>query len=213
MANSGDTIHLSGAALADHNHVCAFFHSQDEEYAALLPFIQEGVDRGERAFHIVDPRFKQDHRLRLQEAGMQVDELESRKQLEIRVWEQAYLRSGQFDQNDMLTLIQEVLNEGKTEGFPLTRLVAHMEWSLEQRAGVGDIMEYESRLNYVLPQFKDPVICVYDLAKFGAGTVIDILRTHPMVLLGGVLHVNPFYTSPDEFIKELHFRQNRTGSM
>jgi hypothetical protein len=44
------------------------------------------------------------------------------------------------------------------EGFPLTRLVAHMEWALEDRPGVNDLVEYETRLNYVLPRYADPVV-------------------------------------------------------
>jgi hypothetical protein len=106
-------------------------------------------------------------------------------------------------------LIQEVLSEGKHNGFPLTRLVAHMEWSLENQPGVDELLEYETRLNYVLPNFEDPVICVYDLGKFTAGTVIDILRTHPMVLLSGTMHVNPFYIPPDEFLQEIRARTQR----
>ena len=42
--------------------------------------------------------------------------------------------------------------------FVMTRLVAHMEWALEDRPGVDDLVEYESRLNYILPHYKDPVI-------------------------------------------------------
>jgi transcriptional antiterminator NusG len=63
-----------------------------------------------------------------------------------------------LDQDKMLTLIQEVLDEGPRRGFPLTRLVAHMEWALEDRPGVNDLVEYETRLNYILPRYKDPVI-------------------------------------------------------
>src|SRR6266478_1966478 len=43
-------------------------------------------------------------------------------------------------------------------GFPLTRLVAHMEWALEDRPGVDDLVEYETRLNYILPKYPDPVL-------------------------------------------------------
>jgi hypothetical protein len=202
-----EDILLAGAKLGRHPHICAFFHSQEEEYQVLLPFIQEGLERGDKAFHVVGPHLKADHLRRLQGAGIDAAELESRKQLEIRVWEQAYLRSnGGFVMEDMLALIQEALTEGKQDGFSLTRLVAHMEWSLEDRPGVQDIVEYESRLNEILPQFNDPVICVYDLAKFGAGTVIDILRTHPMVIIGGILQENPFYVPPEEFLKEYRSR-------
>lgn len=38
---------------------------------------------------------------------------------------------------------------------------------------------------------------------------MDVLRTHPMVILGGVLQLNPFYTPPDEFLRELAQRERR----
>jgi hypothetical protein len=207
--NRMEDMRLAGAKLEDHRHICAFFNSQDEEYNLLLPFIKEGIERGEKAFHIVDPKLQQDHRQRLEDVGIDTSDLEQKKQLEIRVWENAYLRSnGCFDQHDMLALIEEVLSGGKQEGFHLTRLVAHMEWSLQDCTGVKDFVEYESRLNYILPKYDDPVICVYDLAQFSAGTVIDIMRIHPMVIIGGILHENPFYVPPDEFINELRTRSS-----
>ena len=86
-----------------------------------------------------------------------MDEAESKGQLEVRRWEDAYLREGHFDQNRMLALIEEVLQGGKAQGYPLTRLVANMEWALEDRPGVDDIVEYETRLNYVLPKYDDAV--------------------------------------------------------
>ena len=70
-----------------------------------------------------------------------------------------------------------------------------------------DIVEYESRLNYTLPNYSDPVICTYDLSRFSAGVAMDILRTHPMVILGGVLQENPLYVPPDEFLEELKERR------
>jgi hypothetical protein len=35
---------------------------------------------------------------------------------------------------------------------------------------------------------------------------MDILRTHPMVIVGGVLRENPFFVPPDEFLRELRQR-------
>ncbi len=78
----------------------------------------------------------------------------------------------------MIALIQEVLDEGKKK-FPLTRLVAHMEWALEDRPGVNDLVEYETRLNYVLPKYKDPVVCTYSTTKHSGGIVMDIMRRIP----------------------------------
>ena len=151
-------ISFAGGTLDKYRHVCAFFDTFEDEVRVLKPFIQEGLARGEKAFHIVDPEVRAKYPAELQKRGIDVADAEGRGQFEIRTWHEAYLREGHFDQNAMLALIEEVLNGGKTEGFPLTRLVAHMEWSLQDFPGVDDLVEYETRLNYVLPRYKDPVI-------------------------------------------------------
>jgi hypothetical protein len=198
---------LAGTALEECRHVCAFFHSSDQQYRVLLPFIREGIQRGERAFHIVDPALRADHLERLRNDGIGVEEAERSGRLEVRVWDEVYLCGGRFNQDAMLALIQDVLTRGKSEGASLTRLVANMEWALENRPGVHEIVEYESRLNLVLPRYNDPVICTYDLARFGGEIILDILRTHPLVIIGGILHENPFFVPPDEFLRELRARR------
>jgi hypothetical protein len=35
---------------------------------------------------------------------------------------------------------------------------------------------------------------------------MDVLRTHPMVIIGGLLQENPFFVPPDEFLRELRGR-------
>jgi hypothetical protein len=150
-------VSLAGKSLDRSRHVCAFFNSKEEEYRVLLPFIKEGFDNGDKAFHIVKEDQHAGHRQTLTAAGVPVSDAEGSGQFELRRWEDAYLRDGHFDQNRMLALIEEVLQAGKTQGYPLTRLVANMEWALEDRPGVTDIVEYETRLNYVLPKYDDAV--------------------------------------------------------
>ena len=151
-------ISFAGGTLDRHRHVCAFFDNAEDEFRVLGPFVREGLDRGEKAFHIVDPALREEYRMHLASAGIGVQPAEARGQFKIATWDEAYLRDGHFDQDRMLALIEEVLQAGPREGFPLTRLVAHMEWALEDRPGVDDLVEYETRLNYVLPRYKDPVI-------------------------------------------------------
>ena len=148
---------LAGKSLDRSRHVCAFFNSKDEEYRVLLPFIKEGFSNGEKAFHIVKESHHDGHRQTLSGAGIPVDGAEATGQFELRRWEDAYLRDGHFDQNRMLALIEEVLQAGRSQGYPLTRLVANMEWALEDRPGVTDVVEYETRLNYILPKYDDAV--------------------------------------------------------
>jgi hypothetical protein len=187
-------------------HACAFFNSREEEYELLLPFCKDGETAGERVFQVVDKSHLDQRRERLAAAGIDVPQAEQKGQLEIRPWEGAYLRGQSFDQYAMLDLIKEVLDAGRANGFPMTRLWANMEWALEDLPGVHDIVEYETRLNEFLPQYDDVVVCTYDLSKFSAPVVMDIMRTHPQVIVGGVLQENPFYVPPKEFLAELSGR-------
>jgi hypothetical protein len=158
MSAPKQEVHLAGIPLERTRHVCAFFHTRDEEYHVLLSYVVEGFEHGDKAFHIVDPDWRAEHLRRLEQAGIPVAAAECSGQLEVRRWEEAYLRDGHFDQNRMLVLIEEVLTGGKAQGFPLIRLVANMEWALEDRPGVDDIVEYETRLNYILPKYDDAVV-------------------------------------------------------
>ena len=206
MAKEHRQVRLAGATLERSRHVCALFHTADEAYATLLPFIREGLEQGERAFHIIDSAQRLGHLDRLAQAGIDAAGALQSGQLEVRAWEDAYLRGRRFDQDAMLALIEEVLDGGKAQGFQLTRLVAQMEWALQDLPGVDDLLQYEIRLNHLLPKYDDPLVCTYDLARFGGGLLIDILRTHPVVIIGGILQENPFFVPPDEFLRELRQR-------
>ena len=199
---------LHNEALGRHRHLCAFFNSQEEQYEFLLPFVREGLEQGERGFHIVDPARIDEHRAQLATSGIPVELLEQQGRLEVRAWEQAYLRNDRFDQSAMLSLIEEVLQEGTNRGTPLTRLVANMEWALLDKPGVENLVEYETRLNYVLPKYSDPVICTYDTSRFSARVLMDILRTHPVAIVGGLVQENPFFVPPDELLLEIERKRN-----
>ena len=209
METNGGYVQCAGGSLGEHRHICAFFNDFDEQHRVLRSFIKEGFERGDKAFHIVDPSLWEDHLQRLAEAGIDVERARGTGQLEMRRWQDAYLRGDRFDQGAMLTLIEDVLQSGAAAGYPLTRLVAHMEWALLDKPGVNDLVEYETRLNYVLPKYNDPVICTYDLSKFGASVVMDIMRTHPAVIIGEVLQENPFFVPPDQLL--LEFRERRSA--
>lgn len=206
MMPSEKPVRLAGRTLKETRHVCAFFHSREEQDKILMPFFKEGFDRGEKIFHIVDARRREQHLLTCAACGIDVEGGQKSGQLEVRNWEDAYLRDGYFDADRMVRILDEVLESNRAK-FGQTRLMGNMEWALETLPGVTDIVEYETKLNYVLPKYPDPVICTYDLNKHSASVVMDILRTHPMVIIGGLLQENPLYVPPDEMLRELRARK------
>jgi MEDS: MEthanogen/methylotroph, DcmR Sensory domain len=207
MAKNGHSVQFAGGNLGEQRHICAFFNSPDEEHKVLRSFIKDGFERGDKAFHLVDPERREEHLKRLAEAGINVQELMDTGQLEVRPWQDAPLRGGQFDQDTWLASFEQVLQSGPAAGYAQTRFLADMEWALVDLPGVEDLIEFETRVNYVVPKYDDIVICAYDLSKFGASVVMDAMRTHPVVIVGGLLQENPFFVPPDQFLLEIKDRR------
>src|ERR1041385_3474739 len=124
MTPSARTVNLAGREIGCSCHACAFFNTDDQFYKVMLPFIREGFTAGDRAVHIVDPAKRERHLENLAAAGIDAEGSQHTRQLEVRRWEEAYLRDGHFDQDAMLALIQEGLDEGRRQKFPQTRLAA-----------------------------------------------------------------------------------------
>jgi MEDS: MEthanogen/methylotroph, DcmR Sensory domain len=210
MRTNARSVQFAGGALGRERHICAFFNSIDEQHRVLRSFIKDGFDRGEKVFHIVAPGLREEHLKRLADAGIDVGRAMGSGQLEVRVWQDCQFRGERFDQDAMLALIEEVLQSGAAAGYPLTRFLGHMEWALLDKPGLDDLsfVEFETRVNYVSPKYDDPLICAYDLSKFSASMIIDVVRTHPVVLIGGVLQENPFFVPPDQLLLELRERRS-----
>src|SRR6266403_2896589 len=202
-------IPFAGSMLSGYRHVCAFFSSPQEEYHTLLPFVRDGLERGERAYHVLPSQYREEHLEQLRSAGGGVAAAPGRRQLGVAKPQETYPRGGCFNKDAMLALIQEALKTGATLGFPLTRLIAHAEtvlWHPEDWSTVNEWIEYETRLNDVLPRFDDPVICTYDANLLNGSIAVDILRTHPVAIIGGLLYENPFFAPPQEFLRQIRQR-------
>lgn len=199
------SIRFASSVAGARGHVCAFFRNRQEEYRVLLPFIKEGFARGERVMHVVDPSRLDDHVRRLEAAGIPVVAARESGQFALCDWNEPYRPDGSFDQDRMLTLWKGLIEAAEVTGLPRSRLIAHMEWSLEDRSGVADVLEYEARYNLVHDD-RDTVICVYDLTKYNGAMLMDVLRSHPAIIVDGVLQDNLLYLPPELFLEELRAR-------
>jgi hypothetical protein len=85
-------------------------------------------------------------------------------------------------------------------GFTFTRAAGEMTWALKQMPGVDELVGYEARLNRFLPRYPQVILCLYELDRFSGEVLVDVLKTHPKVLLGGMVLDNPYYLEPDEFL-------------
>jgi hypothetical protein len=200
------TLSIAGTQL-DAYHICAFFDSREQEYAVLTPFYQEAESLAEKNLHFVAPGLEEDHKARLRDAGMDTHRCEACGQLAVLDWHHAYIdESGAFDKDRMLAAVDRLTQAAGSDGFAGVRIMGNMAWVFSGVPGAEDIIRYEAEVNEILERNRQPAVCVYDIAQLTGSMIMDLLRTHPLTLINGVIQENPYYTPPREMLAELHRR-------
>src|SRR5258705_11971437 len=114
--------------------------------------------------------------------------------------EQAYLENGSFHPDWMYTFWKEATQLALSEGFSALRATGETEWVLRGGRGLERWMEYESRLTHTLSESKCSALCQYNRSLFPPELILDVIRTHPMVVYRGTVCRNLYYVPPDEFL-------------
>jgi hypothetical protein len=190
---------ITGVQLAPGDHVCAFYPSLAERDEILIPYLREGLDAGDKCICVVDAT---DPEAVLSALGTEVDlgACLDRQQLDVQRSQDTYLRSGGFSTQAMLDFWDASVGGAAAGGFGFTRSVGEMTWAIRQMPGVEELVGYESRLNRFLPLYPQVILCLYELDRFSGEVLVDVLKTHPKVLLAGMVLDNPYYLEPDEFL-------------
>jgi len=203
MATDRKANRFADAIFEQSHHVCAFFHNKDEEARTLGPFILEGLAAGEKAIHIVNTSLREAYNRRMISAGVDVDGLKRSGQLEVIAWPTS---PRHIDRNEAVEMVDQQLSADRAHGYRRTRVIGEMDWAVRDGIRDDELIALETRLHQVYMRHEVWVICAYDLTHFGSAVVLDVLRTHPAAMIGGVLQHNPFFVPPEEMIEELRGR-------
>lgn len=113
-----------------------------------------------------------------------------------------YYPDGTFSPISMDKGLNAFFENSQKNGRRNIRATAEMVWALEAIPGREHLMAYESRLNYFIPGKPWISVCLYNITKFSGKTIMNVLRTHPYTISGGVITQNPYFVDPDEWLRE-----------
>jgi len=71
---------------------------------------------------------------------------------------------------------------------------------LETMPGVENLVTYEFELNDFLKEYPAVIVCLYELGRFSGEMLVEVLKTHPKVILGGIVLENPYYLDHAEYL-------------
>jgi AcrR family transcriptional regulator len=189
MSSSSRPVLLAGQELGEQRHVVALFNSVDEAHEVVLPFLADGLANGERAVYVLDPDAVPAHLAHLRDRGVNVDDALASGQLRIINWYEGPLRHKPFSPEAAFGFIREAMTDGRAAGYPLTRLVGDMTWTLDREVRLDDLVRFEARVERLALQLPDALVCAYVVNKHSAAKITSMLSVHAAALVSGELRL------------------------
>ena len=182
-------------------HICGLYETEEERDEIVMGFLHEGDLNNDLQMYCPVERsqedFVADYKLRFPECSRHIDNPEV---FSISSAKDLYYPDGTFSPKSMDIGLTEFYKESQKNGKRNIRASAEMVWALQAIPGIEHLMAYESRLNYFIPEKPWISICLYNITKFSGKIIMNVLRTHPYTISGGVITQNPFYQDPDEWL-------------
>jgi hypothetical protein len=176
---------FDGVKLEVHSHLCVFHHGRTERDDLLIPFLCEGLRRGEACqYFAADGKDDVERRLGGPGPRLRVHELEGR-----------HLRGDTLDSDAMLA---ELDDWSEKEGT-ICRVAGDMGWvgrSLRGRGQLDALFRFEVNASLWVNTRPVYALCFYDLNVFGGDVIVPMVKAHPQIWMTGVLVDNPYHQQP-----------------
>lgn len=197
--------------MAPGDHYCGIYRSDDDHRRIVIDFVRLGVQREERMIYLVNLQTAAQLKATLAAAGLDADGLVARGQLIILTAKDAYLKDGAFEPEKMIAMLRDETARALNDGYTALRVTGEMTWALAGEPGSERLVEYEAMLNdFFDAQPRSYGVCQYDQRRFDAELLLDVLHTHPKVLVGqhGFDNASMYFVPSEKFLTA-----DRTGAV
>ncbi len=187
-------------ALKPSDHLCCIYETEAEHRRVMTAFLRQGLERNEKVLYIIDEHTAETILRYLKDDGLDVQSYLSQGQLKIMTQDDTYVRDGVFDPDGMIAMLKVETQVALQEGYAALRVTGEMSWALRGLPGSERLIEYEIKLNTFFPGQRCMALCQYDRRRFAPEVLLDILRTHPIAVIGTEVYDNFYYTPPEEML-------------
>jgi DNA-binding CsgD family transcriptional regulator len=181
-------------------HLCALYSERVERDDLVMRFLEAGLRDGDKCLCLMDQVEPEKVRERLgYEDG--AGRAGRTDQLDVGRASSVYLESGHFTAEPMMTFIEDTANRAAQSEFRNLRAVGDMSGVLPGPPGATEFFDYESSINHLQAQIPVLLMFMYDLELFGTSMLVDVMKTHPKVLVGTTALDNPDYLTPEQYLE------------
>ena len=200
LVSDADPVAARVGRIAQHDHVCIIYESEEERLGSVLPFVRAGLTGGDRCVYVADAPSVGATLGAMREHHVDVDGAVRAGRLVVLTARDSYLAGGRFDPDVMLDYACGAAQSAVAEGYTGLHIAGEMSWALGGDPGCNRILEYEVKVNRRIPHEPAIAICQYDRRRFSPEVIRDVIRTHPLVVIGGRVCRNFYYVPPEDLL-------------
>jgi HD-GYP domain-containing protein (c-di-GMP phosphodiesterase class II)/CheY-like chemotaxis protein len=199
VVNAFISLSLDVKKINDGEHLCAFYSDAKTQFSYIVPFITGGIESDKKCLYILDENTRGDLIKAFLDAGYSIDKALKSGQLVLYTKRETYIKDGYFEPEKMINLLKETEKQALAEGYSGVRVTGEMTWVLANPDDLGKLIEYENLLNSFIPGSKVSAICQYNEELFVESVLIDVVATHPSVIINGLVYKNNCFLLPEKF--------------
>ncbi len=161
-------------------HFCLFYETKEDLLDFLIPFFRAGLEHQEFCLCVVvEPLSVEEAERAMRQAIRDFDRYVAEGQLEIIPHTDWYLKDGYFDEQRMLQDWIDRLDQALAKGFSGLRVAANI---LLEKHDWENFAQYEGKLEESLDGLQIDVLCAYNLNRYSAANMLDVVRHHQFTL-------------------------------
>lgn len=185
----------------EHEHQCTVYDTQEQQFSVIVPFLKTAFDSRQRCLYVADENSVKTTLETLERGGLNISRHLQDGSFEILEKQDTFVRAGTFDPDAMISFLSNKADDALSRGHPGLRVLGEMTWALGANLGNERLLEFESKLNKLLPSKPLAIICQYNRRLFPPEVIIGVIETHPLVVYDARVSKNPYYVPPEELLR------------
>jgi hypothetical protein len=194
------------------SHICQLYSKVTEIPGVTARLMNVGLSLSEKCLFAAAPAQIKEFREELLKLHVNVDELIESGQLSLYDEREVFLASGgkRFDPYFLLSSHQTFIAQALREGWRAVRISIDMTWLTKDIAVPEQILKYEAASDAVFTFQNAPIIALmhYDHSKLLPTLVVELLKLHPISVVGKYIKRNPYYLNSEQYMLKI-LRHNR----
>ncbi len=199
------------------SHICQLYSKVTEIPKVTAHLMRVGLSLSEKCMFVAAPAQVKEFRDELLKLHVDVDKLLESGQLVLHEERDAFLAANgkRFDPYFLLSSHQTFIAQALREGWQAVRISIDMTWLAKDIATPEQILKYEAASDAVFTFQNAPIIALmhYDHSKLLPSLVVEMLKLHPISVVGKYIKRNPFYLNSEQYmLKILRINKDRSPS-